>query len=260
VRAVVALGTTPAITDTGWRTLVAPATLIASKDKNDKIYVSWTLVPGATSYLLTRTGGAGEVTFTTVNNSKSDTTAVAGIIYTYRVQAICALVTTGSSPTDTGIRVSSFSTLLAGGGAAKGGSVDASGRVSSNSDTPDEMEGSADDETSADHTWLIDGVKIENGPFVMNHHDAMVVKLRDPASVDDASMLVLFGEGFLDGTLRVAFDEYQPSIGDEWTVILSSGLVGDFRRVLLPGLPEGMSMETERVGTIYQVRVIATPE
>jgi hypothetical protein len=260
VRAVVALGTTPAITDTGWRTLVAPATLFASKDKNDKIFVSWTLVPGATSYLLTRTGGAGEVTFTTVNNSKSDTTAVAGITYTYRVQAICALVTTGSSPTDTGIRVSSFSTLLAGGGAAKGGSVDSSGRVSSNSDTPDEMEESADDETSADHTWLIDGVKIENGPFVMNHHDAMVVKLRDPASAEDASMLVLFGEGFLDGTLRVAFDEYQPSIGDEWTVILSGGLVGDFRRVLLPTLPEGMSMETERVGTIYQVRVIATPE
>jgi hypothetical protein len=122
------------------------------------------------------------------------------------------------------------------------------------------MESSTDDETSADHTWLIDGVKIENGPFVMNHHDAMVVKLRDPASAEDASMLVLFGEGFLDGTLRVAFDEYQPSIGDEWTVILSGGLVGDFRRVLLPALPEGMSMETERVGTIYQVRVIATPE
>jgi hypothetical protein len=49
-------------------------------------------------------------------------------------------------------------------------------------------------------------------------------------------------------------------VGDEWTVILSSGLMGDFRRVLLPALPEGMSMETERVGTIYQVRVIATPE
>ncbi len=260
LRAVVALGTTPAITDTGWRTLVAPATLIASDTLTDKISVAWTGVSGATSYLLTRIGGASQVTFTTVTNSYNDTSAVAGITYTYRVQAICTLVTTGSSPTDTGTRVSSFSMLLAGGGAAAGGSVDSSGRVSSNSDTPDEMEGSADDETSADHTWLIDGVKIENGPFVMNHHDAMVVKLRDPASAEDASMLVLFGEGFLDGTLRVAFDEYQPSIGDEWTVILSGGLVGDFRRVLLPALPEGMSMETERVGTIYQVRVIATPE
>jgi hypothetical protein len=260
VRAVVALGTTPAITDTGLRTLVAPATLIASDTLNDEISVGWTAVSGATSYLLTRTGGEGQVTFTTVTNSYSDISAVAGTTYTYRVQAICTLVTTGSSPTDTGTRVSSFSMLLAGGGAAKGGSVDSSGRVSSNSDTPDEMESSTDDETSADHTWLIDGVKIENGPFVMNHHDAMVVKLRDPASAEDASMLVLFGEGFLDGTLRVAFDEYQPSIGDEWTVILSGGLVGDFRRVLLPALPEGMSMETERVGTIYQVRVIATPE
>ena len=261
VRAVVALGTTPAITDTGWRTLVAPATLIASDTLTDKISVAWTGVSGATSYLLTRTGGAGEVTFTTVDNAKSDTTAVAGITYTYRVQAICTLVTTGSSPTDTGTRAASFRLMLAGGGGADaGGSVDSSARVSTGSDTPDEMEASADDETSADHTWLIDGVKIENGPFVMNHHDAMVVKLRDPASVDDASMLVLFGEGFLDGTLRVAFDDYKPSIGDEWTVILSGGLVGDFRRVLLPALPEGMSMETERVGTIYQVRVIATPE
>jgi hypothetical protein len=260
LRAVVALGTTPAITDTGWRTLVAPATLIASDTLTDKISVAWTGVSGATSYLLTRTGGAGEVTFTTVDNAKSDTTAVAGITYTYRVQAICTLVTTLSSPTDTGTRAASFRMLLASDGAAKGGSVGSSGRVSSNSDTPDEMEESADDETSADHTWLIDGVKIENGPFVMNHHDAMVVKLRAPASAEDASMLVLFGEGFLDGTLRVAFDEYQPKIGDEWTVILSGGLVGDFRRVLLPALPEGMSIETERVGTIYQVRVIATPE
>jgi hypothetical protein len=261
VRAVVALGTTPAITDTGWRTLVAPATLIASDTLTDKISVSWTAVSGATSYLLTRTGGAGQVTFTTVTNSYNDTSAVAGTTYTYRVQAICTLVTTGSSPTDTGTRAASFRLMLAGGGGADaGGSVDSSARVSTGSDTPDEMEASADDETSADHTWLIDGVKIENGPFVMNHHDAMVVKLRDPASVDDASMLVLFGEGFLDGTLRVAFDDYKPSIGDEWTVILSGGLVGDFRRVLLPALPEGMSMETERVGTIYQVRVIATPE
>ena len=261
LRAVVALGTTPAITDTGWRTLVAPATLIASDTLTDKISVAWTAVSGATSYLLTRTGGAGQVTFSTVTNSYNDTSAVAGTTYTYRVQAICTLVTTLSSPTDTGTRAASFRMLFAGdGGAAAGGSVDASGRVSTGSDTPDEMEGSADDETSADHTWLIDGVKIENGPFVMNHHDAMVVKLRDPASAEDTSMLVLFGEGFLDGTLRVAFDEYKPSIGDEWTVILSGGLIGDFRRVLLPALPEGMSMETERVGTIYQVRVIATPE
>jgi hypothetical protein len=261
LRAVVALGTTPAITDTGWRTLVAPATLIASDTLTDKISVAWTGVSGATSYLLTRTGGAGQVPFTTVTNSYNDTSAVAGITYTYRVQAICTLVTTVSSPTDTGTRAASFRLLLAGGGgAAAGGSVDSSGRVSTGSDTPEEMEESADDETSADHTWLIDGVKIENGPFVMNHHDAMVVKLRDPASAEDASMLVLLGEGFLDGTLRVAFDDYQPSIGDEWTVILSGGLVGDFRRVLLPALPEGMSMETERVGTIYQVRVIATPE
>ena len=170
-------------------------------------------------------------------------------------------MTTVSSPTDTGTRAASFRLMLAGGGGADaGGSVDSSGRVSTGSDPPEEMEETADDETLADHTWLIDGVKIENGPFVMNHHDAMVVKLRDPASAEDASMLVLFGEGFLDGTLRVAFDEYQPTIGDEWTVILSGGLVGDFRRVLLPTLPEGMSMETERVGTIYQVRVIATPE
>jgi len=260
VRAVVALGTTPAITDTGWRTLLAPATLIASDTLTDKISVAWTGVSGATSYLLTRTAGADQVTFSTVTNSYNDTSAVAGVTYTYRVQAICTLVTTLSSPTDTGTRAASFRMLLAGNGAAAGGSVDSSGRVSSNSDTPDEMEESADDETSADHTWLIDGVKIENGPFVMNHHDAMVVKLRAPASAEDASMLVLFGEGFLDGTLRVAFDEYQPTIGDEWTVILSGGLVGDFRRVLLPTLPEGMSMETERVGTIYQVRVIATPE
>lgn len=260
LRAVVALGATPAITDTGWRTLVAPAIIIASDTLNDEISVGWTAVSGATSYLLTRTGGEGQVTFTTVTNSYSDTSAVAGVTYTYRVQANCTLVTTGSSPTDTGTRVSSFRMLLAGGGAAVGGSVDASGRVSTGSDTPDEIEASTDDENSADHTWLIDGVKIENGPFVMNHHDAMVVKLRDPASAEDTSMLVLFGEGFLDGTLRVAFDEYQPTIGDEWTVILSGGLVGDFRRVLLPALPEGMSMETERVGTIYQVRVIATPE
>jgi hypothetical protein len=260
VRAVVALGTTPAITDTGWRTLVAPAFIIASDTLNDEISVGWATVSGATSYLLTRTGGAGQVTFSSVIPSYNDTSAVVGTTYTYRVQAICTLVTTGSSPTDTGTRVSSFSMLLAGGGAAAGGAVDSSGRVSRGSDTSDEMEASTDDEMSADHTWLIDGVKIENGPFVMNHHDAMVVKLRDPASAEDASMLVLFGEGFLDGTLRVAFDEYQPKIGDEWTVILSGGLVGDFRRVLLSTLPEGMSMETERVGTIYQVRVIATPE
>jgi hypothetical protein len=261
VRAVIALGTTPAITDTGWRTLVAPATLIASDTLTDKISVGWTAVSGATSYLLTRTGGAGQVTFTTVTNSYNDTSAVAGTTYTYRVQAICTLVTTGSSPTDTGTRAASFNMLLAGGGgAAAGGSVDSSGRVSTGSDTPDEMEASTDDETSADHTWLVDGTTIEHGPFVMNRNDAMVIKLRDPADMDKASMLVLLGEGILDGTLRLTLDGYEPRVDDEWTVILSSGLMGDFRRVLLPALPEGMSMETERVGTIYQVRVIATPE
>jgi hypothetical protein len=260
VRAYGSLGLSMPGSDTGWRPLAAPTNFDASDNKPDRIALTWNASTGATNYLVTRTASGTSVEFNAGVSNYNDTSAVAGIIYTYTVRAVCTLGLSPSSASDTGTRVSSFSTLLAGGGAAKGGSVDSSGRVSTGSDTPDEMEESADDETSADHTWLIDGVKIENGPFVMNHHDAMVVKLRDPASVDDASMLVLFGEGFLDGTLRVAFDEYQPTIGDEWTVILSGGLVGDFRRVLLPALPEGMSMETERVGTIYQVRVIATPE
>ena len=260
VRSYGSLGLSVPGSDTGWRPLAAPTNLVASDNLPDRVALTWTACTGATNYLVTRTASGSSVELNAGVNNYNDTSAVAGIIYTYTVRAVCTLGLSPSSPSDTGTRVSSFRMLLAGEGAAKGGSVDSSGRVSSNSDTPDEMDGSADDETSADHTWLIDGVKIENGPFVMNHHDAMVVKLRDPASVDDASMLVLFGEGFLDGTLRVAFDDYQPSIGDEWTVILSGGLVGDFRRVLLPALPEGMSMETERVGTIYQVRVIATPE
>ena len=260
VRAYGSLGLSMPGSDMGWRPLAAPTNLLASDNLPDRVALTWTASTGATNYLVTRTASGTSVELNAGVNNYNDTSAVAGIIYTYTVRAVCTLGLSPSSASDTGTRVSSFRMLLAGDGAAKGGSVDASGRVSTGSDTPEEMEASTDDETSADHTWLIDGVKIENGPFVMNHHDAMVVKLRDPASAEDASMLVLFGEGFLDGTLRVAFDEYKPSIGDEWTVILSGGLVGDFRRVLLPALPEGMSMETERVGTIYQVRVIATPE
>jgi hypothetical protein len=261
VRAYGSLGLSMPGSDSGWRPLAAPTNLRASDNRSDGVALNWDAATGATNYLVTRTASGTSVEFNAGVSNYNDTSAVAGIIYTYTVRAVCALGLSPSSASVTGTRVSSFRMMLAGGGgAAAGGSVDSSGRVSTGSDTPDEMESSTDDETSADHTWLIDGVKIENGPFVMNHHDAMVVKLRDPASAEDASMLVLFGEGFLDGTLRVAFDEYQPSIGDEWTVILSGGLFGDFRRVLLPALPEGMSMETERVGTIYQVRVIATPE
>jgi hypothetical protein len=260
VRASGSLGLSMPGSDTGWRPLAAPTSLSASDNLPDRVALTWTESRGATSYRVTRTASGTSVELNAGVNNYNDTSAVAGIIYTYTVQAVCTLGLSPSSASDTGTRVSSFRMLLAGGGAAAGGSGDSSGRVSTGSDTPEEMEASTDDETSADHTWLIDGVKIENGPFVMNHHDAMVVQLRDPASAEDASMLVLLGEGFLDGTLRVAFDDYQPSIGDEWTVILSGGLVGDFRRVLLPALPEGMSMETERVGTIYQVRVIATPE
>jgi hypothetical protein len=261
LRPVVALGVTPAITNTGWRTLVTPATLIASDSLTDKISVAWTSVLGATSYLLTRTGGAGEVTFPTVTNSYNDTSAVVGTIYTYRVQAISSMVTTGLSTTDTGTRVASFRLLLAGG--SGGGAVGSSGQTATARESKSQDQSSdatSDENSTADHIWLVDGTTIEHGPFVMNRNDAMVIKLRDPTDMDKASMLVLLGEGILDGTLRLTLDGYEPRVDDEWTVILSSGLMGDFRRVLLPALPEGMSMETERVGTIYQVRVIATPE
>jgi hypothetical protein len=235
--------------------------LLASDNRSDGIALTWNASTGATNYLVTRTASGTSVEFNAGVNNYNDTSAVAGIIYTYTVRAVCTLGLSPLSASDTGTRVSSFSMLLAGGGgAAAGGSVDSSGRVSTGSDTPDDMEASTDDETSADHTWLVDGTTIEHGPFVMNRNDAMVIKLRDPADMDKASMLVLLGEGILDGTLRLTLDGYEPRVGDEWTVILSSGLMGDFRRVLLPALPEGMSMETERVGTIYQVRVIATPE
>lgn len=259
-------GLTFPVTDTGWRGLSAPTGFAASDNLTDMVSMSWSNTSGATGYQVTRTGGSGPVTFNSVANIYLDTTAEVGVTYTYSVKATCALGSSAASATNTGIRVAGF--RMAAGPAGGSGASGASGAGASGGRSADGMPGTGEGAASDDdclerfgpRTWLVDGIKVQAGLFVMGARDRMVVALRDPGSADEASMLVVTGDASLSGELVVAFDGYEPKAGDRWTIVLAARLDGDFRTVHLPEMPEGLRLEAVPMGAAYEVRVVSTGE
>lgn len=90
--------------DTGWRhgPSPAPGTVTASDGAYcDRVQVQWDAVPGASKYEVSRPGTSAQVTGT----SWSDTSAVPGTVYTYRVKAYNSVCGWGSATrADTGWR------------------------------------------------------------------------------------------------------------------------------------------------------------
>jgi hypothetical protein len=258
-------GLTFPVTDTGWRGLGAPTGFAASDNLTDMVSMAWNNTSGATGYQVTRVGPSGTTTFNTVANLYLDTTAEVGVTYTYSVKATCALGMSAASATNTGIRVAGFRLVAApgAGGTAGAAGTGASGARSADGRPGTSDAGAADDdsiERFGPHTWLVDGIKLEAGLFVMGARDRMVVALRDPGSAQDASMLVVTGDASLAGELVVAFDGYEPKAGDRWTIVLAGRLDGDFRAVHAPALPEGLRLEAVPMGATFEVRVVAIEE
>lgn len=258
-------GLTFPVTDTGWRGLSAPLGFAASDNLTDMVSMAWANTSGATGYQITRTGGSGPTTFNTVANLYLDTTAEVGVTYTYSVKATCALGSSAASATNTGIRVAGFRMAGAPGAGGAAGNPGAGATGGRNADgAAGTGDGAASDDDSTErfgpHTWLVDGIKVQTGLFVMGARDRMVVALRDPGAASEASMLVVTGDASLAGELVVAFDGYEPKAGDRWTVVLAARLDGDFRTVHVPAMPEGLRLEAVPMGATFEVRVVSSQE
>ncbi len=93
--------------NTGWRNVAVPTGVAATDGTlTTGVTVTWTAVAGATGYRVYRaigTGAATQIGLPTTN-TYTDTTAVAGTVYTYSVRARTAAGNTGYSTTDTGWR------------------------------------------------------------------------------------------------------------------------------------------------------------
>ena len=110
VRAVFSDGSTGeySTADPGYRLLAAPTGLSASDGTSPKLVnLSWDAVTGATSYTIYR-GTADNPTEVLVSGvsgtSYSDSSAIAGTTYYYRVKAICPLCASDYSASDAGYR------------------------------------------------------------------------------------------------------------------------------------------------------------
>lgn len=108
VKAITANGDSVAsAVNTGWRNIATPTGIAATDGTlTTGVTVSWSAVSGAAGYRVYRQIGAGTATQvgTPTTTSFTDTTAVAGTVYTYKV---CARTAAGNSPfsaTDTGWR------------------------------------------------------------------------------------------------------------------------------------------------------------
>jgi hypothetical protein len=109
VKAVAAAGATAAsATDTGYRNLTAPLSVAATDGTlTTGVTVTWAASTGATGYQIWRaigTGAAAQITTVGVVLTYSDTTAIAGISYTYTVKATGAVGVSAASLGNTGYR------------------------------------------------------------------------------------------------------------------------------------------------------------
>jgi len=109
--------------DTGYRALVQPSTMAASDGTSTtSIALSWTVVPGATSYQVYRNGTALAQMAT---STYVDSTPTAGQLYTYAVRALGVTGVRDSDPSvpDTGWRALSPPTAVAASQGASASSV-----------------------------------------------------------------------------------------------------------------------------------------
>ena len=80
----------PSPSNTGWRGLLAPASLTAGTGQSaTQVDLAWPAVTGAQTYEIHRsTGGPLALLATTASTSFADTTAVVGTVYSYAVRAV----------------------------------------------------------------------------------------------------------------------------------------------------------------------------
>jgi len=101
--------------DTGWRTIAPPTNVQASDGTfTDKVRLTWTASPGATSYKLyraTSAGGTKTLLGSTTGTAANDTTATPGTTYYYWVTACRGSVCSDYSAYDTGYRRTSAADL-----------------------------------------------------------------------------------------------------------------------------------------------------
>jgi hypothetical protein len=114
-----------------------------------------------------------------------------------------------------------------------------------------------DELTSAPHHWLVDGTVIESGLVLFGDEDVVEVKLRDPASTEDMSILFVTGELSLGGRLVLDFGDRVPVAGDRWVILLAGRLSGEFRSVRGIDLPAGLRLEAAVDGPTFSVTVLA---
>ena len=154
LKAIYANGTSPySNADSGWRALSAPSGLSASDGTSETaVALSWGAVSGATSYTVYR-GTAANPTAVLASGvtgtSYSDTSAVAGTTYHYRVKAVCALGSSGYSNDETGYRRTSMSAILTAADGISADSVHVSWTSVSGASCYFLYRGSTDDTSSA---------------------------------------------------------------------------------------------------------------
>jgi fibronectin type 3 domain-containing protein len=256
VRANSSVGLSVEGSDVGWRALAAPTSLTASTNLPTKIQLNWASSTGASGYVVRRTGAtSGTVEFIVGGNSYGDTSAEAGVSYTYTVKATLGDLVSAYSAAATGSRTSGYtgSIMAAGAGnahAGKGGH----GRTGAQ----ESAEGAAGDEAIVPpHHWLVDGTVVESGLVFIGDEDVVEVKLRDPSSTDDMSILFVTGELSLGGRLVLDFGDRVPVAGDRWVILLAGRMSGEFRSVRGIDLPDGLRLDARMDGPTFSVTVVA---
>ena len=242
--------------DVGWRALAAPASLTASSNLPTKIQLNWASSTGASGYVVRRTGGsAGPVEFTVGGNSYGDTSAEATVSYTYTVKATLGDLVSAYSAAATGVRTSGYTgSIMAAGAGNSSSGKGGHGRTGAQ----ESAEGAAGDEAIVPpHHWLVDGTVVESGLVFIGDEDMVEVKLRDPASTDDMSILFVTGELSLGGHLVLDFGDRVPVAGDRWVILLAGRMSGEFRSVRGIDLPAGLRLDARMDGPTFSVTVVA---
>jgi hypothetical protein len=103
----------------------------------------------------------------------------------------------------------------------------------------------------------VDGTVVESGLVVFGDEDVVEVKLRDPASTEDMSILFVTGELSLGGRLALDFGDRVPVAGDRWVILLAGRMSGEFRSVRGIDLPAGLRLEAAVDGPTFSVTVVA---
>jgi hypothetical protein len=255
VRGMSSAGLSVAGSDSGGRNLAAPTSLNATEGQPARITISWVNSTGATGYVVTRTGGGAQRTINTGTSPCIDTEVVAGTVYTYTVKAIAGAYVSLPSASDTGSCVSGFTGSIM---AADAGNAQAGKGGHGRTGAQESAEGAAGDEAIAPpHHWLVDGTVVESGLVFFGDEDVVEVKLRDPASTDDMSILFVAGELSLGGRLVLDFGDRVPVAGDRWVILLAGRMSGEFRSVRGIDLPAGLRLEAAVDGPTFSVTVMA---